>query len=141
MPESTLHLVLRLCGGGDGGGWRVMVYLPNGRTVSVSKPDDSYLIENFYSLIIASYPKLRKELIVLKFKDKVLDPSQTIKHYNISHYNNEIFAHIPGYCFGSQGIVKLLKSQGYWDLKEQMLKDLGLSELYQQNLVKYDSNI
>lgn len=141
MPESTLHLVLRLRGGSEGSGWRVIVYLPNGKIVSASKPDETYLIENFINLILATYPKVKKEFIVLKNKDTVLDPSQTIKHCNISVANNEIHAHIPNYCFGSQGIVKLLKSQGYWDLNEQMLKDLGLSELYQQLLATYDNNV
>lgn len=141
MPESTLHLVLRLRGGDGGNGWRVMVYLPNGRVLSAYKPDDTYPIENFYNLILDAYPKIKKELIVLKNNGTVLLPTMTIKDYNISRTNNDIHAQIPEYCFGSQSIVKLMKSQGYWDLNEQMLKDLGLSELYQQNLAKYDSNI
>lgn len=34
-----------------------------------------------------------------------------------------------------------MKSQGYWDLNEQLLKDFGLSELYNQLLTKYGNNI
>lgn len=140
MPESTMHLVLRLRGGNEGG-WRVIVRLPNGKIVSASKPAETYPIENFYNKILAAYPHIKKEFIVLKNKDTVLDPAQTIKHYNISYDNNEIHALIPDYCFGSQGIVKLLKSQGYWEFNEQMLKDLGLSEIYQQLLTTYGNNI
>lgn len=68
MPESTVHLVLRLRGGDGRSGWRVMVYLPNGKVLSVSKPDDTYLIENFINLILDAYPKLKKDLIILKNK-------------------------------------------------------------------------
>lgn len=133
MPESTLHLVLRL----RGGGWGIVVYLPNGKTVSIEGPPETYPIASIYNRIVATYPNIKKESIILANNNKPLDPLKTIKHYNITHNNNEIFAVIPAYYFGSQGVLKLFKTAGYWEFNEKMLKDLDLYDLYWQLMDKY----
>ena len=136
MPESTLHLVLRL----RGGGWGIVVYLPNGKTLSIEGPPDTYPIANIYNRIVAAYPNIKKESIVLTNNNKPLDPLKTIKQHNISHNNNQVFALIPAYYFGSQGVLKLFKTAGYWEFNEKMLKDLDLFEQYQQLLGVYGGN-
>jgi len=108
--ESTLHLVLRL----RGGGWGISIILPNGTRLSVDGPPDNYPIAGIITRILSRYPNIRKECINLVNKGVVLDTKKSIKDYGINYNNSEVFAAIPPYFFGSQSLIKLLKTGGYW---------------------------
>lgn len=123
-----------------GGGWGIVVYLSNGKSLSIEGPPDTYPIANILNRIVAAYPNIKKESIVLVNNKKPLDPLKTIKQHNISHNNNEVFALIPAYYFGSQGVLKLFKTSGYWEYNEKVLNDLNLFEQYQQLLGVYGNN-
>jgi hypothetical protein len=67
-----------------------------------------------YILIQQNYPLIPTEAIALYNKNVVLDRKKTIKDYNINNGNSDIKAVIPGYFFGSNALVKLMKTSGYW---------------------------
>lgn len=106
-----LHLVLRL----RGGGWGLCIYMPDGRRLGVDGPRDDYPIIKIYSLILSNYPNIPKECIFLQNQTTILDPRKTIRDYGINYGNNEIYAIIPDYFFGSKGLLKLMKISGYWE--------------------------
>jgi hypothetical protein len=54
------------------------------------------------------------EAIALYNKNTLLDMKKTIKDYNINYGNSDINAVIPEYFFGSNALVKLMKTSGYW---------------------------
>jgi ubiquitin len=130
QPECTLHLVLRL----RGGGWGLSIYMPDGRRLSVDGPRDDYPILKIYSLILGQYPHIPKECIFLQNQTTILDPRKTIRDYGIDYNNADVFALIPDYFFGSNGLLKLMKTSGYWEYNEKMLKDLKIFDVYQQEL-------
>lgn len=130
-------MVLRLRGGG---GFGIIIKLPDGKTLFIEGPPDTYPVADIYNRIVAAYPNIKKESIVLVNNNKVMDPLKAIKDHNISYKNNEVFALIPVYFFGSQGVLKLFKVSGYWEHNEKMLKDLDLSEQYQQLLGAYGND-
>lgn len=136
QPESTLHLVLRL----RGGGWGVLIRMPDGKNISVSCPPPTYFIGQLYLQVFKSYPTIKREKIVLFNQGIRLEPKKTIADYAITPQNYEIDAEIPSYYFGSQGIIKEMKVSGYWELNEDMLVGLEILTAYQTALPKYNSN-
>ena len=110
MPESTLHLVLRL----RGGGWGLVIYIPDGKQLTISCPAENYPISKIYNFVASTYPQIPMRAISLQNKTSILDPKKTLKDYQITHANYEIYALIPDYFFSSQGILKLMKTAGYW---------------------------
>jgi ubiquitin C len=110
QTESTLHLVLRL----RGGGWGITIYMPDGKRLSVLGPRDDCPISQIYAVIAANYPRIPMDCIHLQNKTTILDPKKTIKDYGISYGNSEVYAIVPDYIFGSKGLLKLMKISGCW---------------------------
>jgi len=110
--ESTLHLVLRL----RGGGWGIRINIPDGKVITVDGPPDQFPVAGVYMKVYSAYPTINKKCIALINNNRVLDPKKTIKDYGINHANCQIHAAIPDYFFGSQGLVKMMKVGGYWEL-------------------------
>jgi hypothetical protein len=52
QTESTLHLVLRL----RGGGWSVRIFIPDGKQLSVDGPPDQFPIAGVYAKVYQAYP-------------------------------------------------------------------------------------
>lgn len=130
QPESTLHLVLRL----RGGGWGLSIYMPDGKRLSVEGPRDDYPIVKIYAQIMGQYPQIPMECILLQNKTTILDPRKTIRDYGINYANADVYAIIPEYFFGSKAILKLMKISGYWEYNEKLLKDLKLFDNYKEEL-------
>lgn len=84
QTESTLHLVLRL----RGGGWGISIHMPDGKRLSIDGPRDDYPISKIYAVIAASYPQIPINCIHLQNKTTILDPKKTIKDYGISYGNS-----------------------------------------------------
>lgn len=126
QPESTLHLVLRL----RGGGWGITIYMPDGKTLSVSGPPDNFPVIGVYSTVYNAYPHIKKQCIVLVNNNRILDPTKTIRDYQLSYNNHEVYAAIPNYFFGSHAIVKLMKVGGFWEYDKDILKNLDLDKYY-----------
>jgi hypothetical protein len=110
MPESTLHLVLRL----RGGGWSLSIYMPDGKTLTVNGPNEGFPILSIYNLIQKDYPHIPKECIFLQNHTTILNPLSTIGVCGINYQNSEVYAIIPQYFFGTKGLLKLMKVSGYW---------------------------
>ena len=64
--------------------------------------------------------------------------NKTIKDYNIKPSNCVIDAAIPEYFFGSNALVKLMKTSGYWEANTNILTDLKLINEYDNSLKKYN---
>ena len=62
---------------------------------------------------------------------------KTIQEYGIDHGNCDIDCTVPDYLFGSEGIIKMMKIQGYWEFNEAMLKNLGVFDLYKVKMGLY----
>ena len=120
-PECTLHLVLRL----RGGGWGLVIYLPNGKSDSIPCPPENYPILKLYQAVQMNFPGVKIEDIKLVNRGKLLDSKKTLKDYGISPGNYEVYAAIPEYLLGSKGLVKLMKVSGYWEYNEGIIKGLG----------------
>lgn len=103
-------MVLRL----RGGGWSLRIFIPDGRTLSIDGPRESLPILSVYNLIQKEYPHISKDRIFLRNQNTILNPLTTIGAAGIDYQNCEIYAIIPEYFFGSQGVVKLMKIAGYW---------------------------
>lgn len=56
QTESTLHLVLRL----RGGGWGIRVYMPDGKTVGIDGPPDNFPMAGVYMKIYSAYPHIKR---------------------------------------------------------------------------------
>lgn len=56
QPESTLHLVLRL----RGGGWGIQIYMPDGKTVNVEGPPNNFPIAGIYMRVYSAYPHIKR---------------------------------------------------------------------------------
>jgi hypothetical protein len=97
-----------------GGGWGLVIYMPDGKKLGVDCPPDNFPIVKVYGVVLSNYPHIPRESIFLKNGTSILDPKKTIKDYNINYGNHEIYAIIPDYFFGSKGILKLMKISGYW---------------------------
>lgn len=95
--ESTLHLVLRL----RGGGWSIVIYIPDGKNLSVAGPPPHFPVVGIYAKVYESYPHINKSCIVLVHNNKILDPKKNISECGISSNNFEVYAMIPTYFFGS----------------------------------------
>jgi ubiquitin len=134
--ESTLHLVLRL----RGGGWGIRVNIPDGKTLSVEGPPDQFPVAGIYMKVLQAYPNIKRSCIILTNNNRVLDPKKTIKDYGISHNNCEVYAVIPEYFFGSQGLIKLMKVGGYWEFNQELLENFDLREEFDNKLKKYSDN-
>lgn len=63
---------------------------------------------------------------------------KTIKDYKIDQNNCEIDVVIPEYFFGSNALVKLMKTSGYWEANTNILTDLKLINEYDNSLKKYN---
>lgn len=122
LPESTLHLVLRL----RGGGWGVSIYLPNGQTIAVNGPAETLPIVILYQKVFSAYPHIKRDTVVLFNKNVPLDPKKTLKDYNIKYGNSDVIASIPQYYFSSQPLIKLMKTSGYWEYDNKIIVNLGL---------------
>ena len=136
QTESTLHLVLRL----RGGGWGIRVYMPDGKTVGIDGPPDNFPMAGVYMKIYSAYPHIKRQCVVLVNNNRIMDPKKTIKDCGISHNNCEIHAAIPAYFFSSQAIIKLMKVGGYWEHDQKMINDLELTEKFKNKLKEYGSN-
>jgi hypothetical protein len=137
MPESILHLVLRL----RGGGWGIRISIPDGKILTIDGPPDHYPMLGVYGKVYAAYPQIKKSKVVLVDKNsKILDPKKTISDCGISHNNCEVYAAIPAYFFGTTGIVKLMRVAGYWDFDQEILNDLDLTDRFNLKLKEYGEN-
>lgn len=136
QPESTLHLVLRL----RGGGWSVRIFMPDGRTLTIEGPRDTLPILSIYNLIQKDYPHIPAERIFLRNQNTILNPLTTIGAAGIDYKNCEVYAIVPEYFFGSQGVVKLMRIAGYWEYDEQMLRDFQLYQQFQERMLQFDKN-
>lgn len=114
--------------------------MPNGQTLTIDGPPDTYPIAGIYSKVYQAYPHIKKECVVLANKNKVLDPKKSIKDYGITYNNCDVSACIPEYFFGSQGLVKLMKVDGSWDYNQQMVSNLQLSANFQAKMQEYNNN-
>lgn len=74
-----MHLVLRL----RGGDWQLVVNLPNGNEMHINVPSETYPISDTCKNILRKYPKIKKEQIVLKCNNLILDHLKNLKDYNI----------------------------------------------------------
>ncbi|PCI14973.1 MAG: hypothetical protein COB71_00005 [Thiotrichales bacterium] len=83
--ESTLHLVLRL----RGGGWSIRITMPDGKVLTVEGPPDHFPIAGIYMKVFTAYPHIKKECVKLGNDNKLLIPTKTIKDYGIN-YNNSM---------------------------------------------------
>lgn len=112
--------------------------MPNGKNISIPGPSDNHLISKIYITILQNYPHIPVDAIQLYNKKILLDVKKTIKDYNIDYSNYEIDAVIPEYFFGSNGLVKLMKTSGYWEVNTKILTDLKLISEYDNTLKKYN---
>jgi len=87
QKESTLHLVLRLRGGGLGGGEGKQIFIKtlNGKTITLTVDDDS-TIESIKNQIQdkEGIPKDQQRIV---FNGKQLEDNRTIKDYGIDKEN------------------------------------------------------
>jgi ubiquitin C len=88
QKESTLHLVLRLRGGGlseGGGGKQIFIKTLNGKTITLTV-DDNSTIESIKDQIQdkEGIPKDQQRIV---FNGKQLEDNRTIKDYNIEKEN------------------------------------------------------
>ncbi len=134
MPQAVLHLVLRL----RGGGWGITILMPNGVKLGISGPSDNYPISKLCIPILQNYPHIPVEAIALYNKNTLLDMKKTIKDYNINYGNSDINAVIPEYFFGSNALVKLMKTSGYWEANTKILTHLRLIGEYDDAIKKYN---
>lgn len=74
QPESTLHLVLRL----RGGGWSIRIYIPDGKQVTVEGPPPSFPVAGVYARVYQNYPSINRGCIVLVHNNRILDPKKNI---------------------------------------------------------------
>ena len=134
QPESTLHLVLRL----RGGGWSLIIHV-NRKTVTIEGPPDNYVLRQAVIAIKQKLPEVANYPLVLTNKNKVLDINKPISFYNIGYQTNnvDIYVNVPDYLFGSDGIVKMMKIGGYWEYDEKMADHLGIVEILQKHEGKY----
>ena len=65
--ESTLHLVLRL----RGGGWGIRIYMPDGKLLCVEGPPDTFPAAGVYAKVYQAYPHINRECIVIVTKNKI----------------------------------------------------------------------
>ncbi len=100
--------------------------MPDGKRLGIDGPPENYPIAGIINRIVSFYPRVPKECIKLVNKGVSLDLKKSIKDYNISYGNNEVFAVIPAYFFGSQGLIKMLKTGGYWEYEPSVVTNLGL---------------
>ena len=56
MPLSTLHLVLRL----RGGGWGIVIIFPTGTRISIDGPPDTLPVQAIIAKIQSHYPNIKK---------------------------------------------------------------------------------
>ena len=136
QPESTLHLVLRL----RGGGWSIQILMPDGKRVTVDGPPNNFPVAGVYMKVYNSYPHIKRQCIVLVNNNKVLDPRKTIGECGISHNNCEVYAAVPAYFFGSQPIIKLMKIGGFWEHDQKMIDNLDLTQEFKEKLTEYGNN-
>lgn len=110
QPESTLHLVLQL----RGGGWSIQVLIPGFSPITIDGPAPNYKILSIYLAVYAKYPNLRTVNFSLTNQGKILDKSKSIADYGISYNNHEVEANVPEYMLSSKGLLKSMKISGYW---------------------------
>lgn len=51
-----------------------------------------------------------------------------------------MYALIPGYFFGSNEIVKLMKIDGSWEYNEEMLNNLNLGDKFKVEVAQHQGN-
>lgn len=121
--ESTLHLVLRL----RGGGWGICVRI-NGVIVSLEGRGDNEKASYIFNGLFMKYPLLRKVPFSLLNSDgKKIEPTQTLSAAGVNHNKQNVTAiNVPDYIFGPQGIIKLFKTTGEWVYDELMISVLEL---------------
>jgi hypothetical protein len=51
-----------------------------------------------------------------------------------------VYAIVPEYFFGSQGVLKLMKIAGYWEYDEQMLREFKLFEKFPERMLEFGKN-
>lgn len=56
QTESTLHLVLRL----RGGGWGIAIYMPDGKRLAIEGPPDNFPVAGIYMKVISAYPHIKR---------------------------------------------------------------------------------
>lgn len=108
--ESTLHLVLRL----RGGGWSLQISI-NGKTLTIEGPPDMMPITNIYKRIYRDYPQLVHVPFLIVNNNQVLDKTKTIADYNIGWRTQNTTVstkNIPAYMFGCDGLIKCMKING-----------------------------
>lgn len=134
--ESILGLVLRL----RGGGWSIRIYIPDGKQLTVDGPPPNFPVAGIFAKVYQSYPTIKKECISLLHKNKILDPKKNISEYDINYNSCEVYALIPDYFFGSQGIIKMMKIDGSWEHSEEIVTNLKLSDKFKVHLSDLNGN-
>jgi len=89
--ESTLHLVLRL----RGGGWGIRINIPGSTPLSIDGPGPNYKISQIFTVIYSKLPNLQTAKFNLINKGKILDKTKTIADYGITYDNCEIDVDVP----------------------------------------------
>lgn len=110
QPESTLHLVLRL----RGGGWSLMIAI-NNKELTIEGPPETMKIAEIRIRVLREYPFLSKVNFKIMNNNRVLDVKKTIADYGIGYQTNNTrvsIEGIPPYMFGADGIIKMMKING-----------------------------
>jgi hypothetical protein len=81
-------------------------------------------VAKVYDEIYYKYPFLKNVKFNLIIKGKVLDKTQTIGFYTSQSF--EVTTDIPDYVFGSDGIVKTMKTNGSWEYDQVMIDFLKI---------------
>lgn len=92
-----------------------------------------------YKKIYLKYPQLvNVNFQILNNQGVAMNKSKTIGDYGIDYNSSTVTAHgIPGYLFGSDGIIKLMKVSGEWVYDETMINFLNLQNFIKENSPKY----
>lgn len=100
--------------------------------MTVEGPPDNFKIANIYLKIYQSYPELANIDFSLMNQGNKLDRTKTITDYGIGYKNNNYrvsVENVPQYMFGSDGIIKLMKTNGEWVYNQKMIDSLNLGPL------------
>lgn len=136
QDESTLHLVLRL----RGGGWGVVIYA-YGKQLSVPA-DGKIVLMRLKMEVIKHFPSVKfNKLKLFNNGKELLGDTKDVTALGLSYTNYKVEVRAPQ-LYDSNTFVTTMKNSGWWDINKETIEDLELGAAYTALLAQLgDENI
>ena len=120
QDESTLHLVLRL----RGGGWGVIIYA-YGRQLSVPV-EGKIVLMRLKMEVIKHFPSVKfNKLRLFNGNNELKGDTKEVTALGLSHTNFKVEVRAPR-LYGSNTFVTVMKNSGWWAIDKEAIEDLEL---------------